>query len=65
MPLASAAAALLGGLLMFWRRVVGWVKAVAHRVAGLFRRAPGGHDNPSSTAAETQRRKRPAKRPVG
>ncbi len=64
MPLASAAAALLGGLLMFWRRVVGWVKAVAHRVAGLFGRDPGSLDMPP-TAAGPQRRKRPAKRRVG
>lgn len=27
MPLASAGAALLGMLLMFWHRVVGWLKA--------------------------------------
>lgn len=27
MPLASAGAALLGMLLMFWHRLVGWLKA--------------------------------------
>ena len=38
MPLASAAAALFGMLLMFWHRVVGWVKAGARFVA---RKVPG------------------------
>jgi hypothetical protein len=36
MPLASALAAFVGFLLMFWRRVVGAVRLVAQRVTGLF-----------------------------
>lgn len=36
MPLASALAAAVGLLLMFWRRTVGFVRMVAQRVAKLF-----------------------------
>jgi hypothetical protein len=38
MPFASAVAAIAGGLLMFWRRVVAAVRAGAHAVARLFGR---------------------------
>lgn len=42
MPLASAAAALFGMLLMFWHRVVGWLKAGLRFVGRLMpgRRGP-------------------------
>jgi hypothetical protein len=36
MPVASAVAAIVGFLLMFWRRTVGFVKVVGRKVAGLF-----------------------------
>jgi hypothetical protein len=36
MPVASAVAAVVGILLMFWRRTVSFVRVVAHRIAGLF-----------------------------
>ena len=36
MPVASAVAAVVGFLLMFWRRTVGFVRTVAQRVAGRF-----------------------------
>lgn len=38
MPLASAFAAIAGFVLMFWRRLVGAVKFLAHRVSGLLSR---------------------------
>jgi len=38
MPVASAVAAVTGFLLMFWRRVVGGVRVLGQRVAGLFSR---------------------------
>jgi hypothetical protein len=34
MPIASAFAAVAGFLLMFWRRVVGMVKFLFHRLTG-------------------------------
>ena len=34
MPIASAFAAIAGFLLMFWRRVVGMVKFLFHRLTG-------------------------------
>jgi hypothetical protein len=37
MPVASALAALGGVLLLFWRRVVGAVRALVHKVTGIFR----------------------------
>jgi hypothetical protein len=36
MPLASALAAIVGFLLMFWRRVMGAVRLLFGRVATLF-----------------------------
>lgn len=42
MPVASALAAVVGLLLMFWRRTVGLVRALAQRVAGAARRLFGG-----------------------
>jgi len=65
MPLASAAAALLGGLMMFWRRVVGAAKAGARRLGRPFGHDPGDRDPPETTAAGPQRRKRAAKRRMG
>ncbi len=38
MPIASAFAALVGGLMLFWRRVVAGLRAAAQRVAHLFGR---------------------------
>lgn len=38
MPLASAIAAVVGFLLMFWRRTVAFFKAVGRKIAGLFKR---------------------------
>ncbi len=38
MPVASALAAIAGVLLMFWRRVVEFVRSVGARVVGLFGR---------------------------
>ena len=37
MPVASALAAVGGVLLLFWRRVVGAVRALVRRVSGIFR----------------------------
>lgn len=37
MPVASALAAVGGVLLLFWRRVVGAVRALFRRVSGIFR----------------------------
>lgn len=38
MPVASAIAALVGILLMFWRRTVAFAQRIAQAVAGVFRR---------------------------
>lgn len=38
MPLASAAAAVGGMLLIFWRRLVGWARMTVRWVKGLRRR---------------------------
>jgi hypothetical protein len=37
MPVASALAAVGGVLLLFWRRVVGALRSVVHKITGLFR----------------------------
>jgi hypothetical protein len=37
MPVASALAALGGFLLLFWRRVVGAIRAIAQRVTQILR----------------------------
>lgn len=36
MPLASALAAVVGFLLMFWRRTIGFVRMVGQKIAALF-----------------------------
>lgn len=36
MPVASAIAAVVGFLLMFWRRVVNFVRVTGQRIAGVF-----------------------------
>jgi hypothetical protein len=38
MPVASALAAALGFLLMFWRRVVGAIRMLAQRLTGRYSR---------------------------
>jgi hypothetical protein len=38
MPVASAIAAAIGFLLMFWRRTVAFARRIGHAVVGLFRR---------------------------
>jgi len=38
MPVASAAAAVLGAILLFWRRFVALLRSGAERIASLFRR---------------------------
>jgi hypothetical protein len=38
MPLASALAAIVGILLLFWRRTVALFRAIGRRVGGLFSR---------------------------
>ena len=38
MPVASAVAAVVGFLLMFWRRTVAFVRRVVQAAIGLFRR---------------------------
>jgi len=37
MPIASALAAVGGMLLLFWRRVIGAVRAIIQKVSGVFR----------------------------
>jgi hypothetical protein len=39
MPLASAIAAIVGFLLMFWRRTVAFVRSTSRAIVGLFRRS--------------------------
>lgn len=38
MPLMSALAAILGFLLMFWRRTISFFRVVGQRIAGIFGR---------------------------
>jgi hypothetical protein len=38
MPFASAVAAVVGFLLMFWRRVVNFFRVAGQRIAGVFGR---------------------------
>jgi hypothetical protein len=38
MPVASAIAAVVGFLLMFWRRTIGFIQRLARKTAGLFRK---------------------------
>ena len=40
MPLASAIAAIVGFLLMFWRKTVAVAQRIGQAIAGLFRRRP-------------------------
>ena len=54
MPLASAAAAAAGAILMFWRRFVGGVKALARGVMRLFRK----REEPPAPRTGTRRRRR-------
>ena len=48
MPLASAAAAIGGILLLFWHRLKGFVKMIVGRVFGSERRAEGGGPDASA-----------------
>lgn len=60
MPLASAAAAALGAVLMFWRRFVAGLKAAGRSVLRLVRpdRAPALPD-PGPTRASRRQRTKP------
>jgi hypothetical protein len=42
LPLTSALAAMVGVLLMFWQRLVGWTREAWHRLALRLRRNPKG-----------------------
>lgn len=65
MPLASAAAAALGAILMFWRRFVGGLKAALRSVGRPLRRVerPAGGPAVSRRRARARRGARPGSPP--